>query len=101
MGSCEQCGRMVMGLRRLWRCFAKECTRRRGCRAIFGGSYSPNPCTHPGIDPAPGDGLCLLSIAGCLSVLFVPSCLDGVCFWGRSASTAAKLLGCYCGRALL
>lgn len=68
---------------------------------FFAGGYSPNPCTHPGTDPAAGEGLCLLSIAGRLSVLFVRSGWDSVCFWGTSASAAAKLLGHYCDRALL
>lgn len=70
-------------------------------RVFFWGGYSPNPCTHPGTDPAAGEGLCLLSIAGRLSVLFVHSGWDRVCFWGMSASAAAKLLGRYCDRALL
>lgn len=68
---------------------------------FFGGVYSPNPYTHPGMDPAAGEGLCLLSIAECLSALFVPSVRDGVYFWGKSASAAAKLSGCYCDGVVL
>lgn len=69
---------------------------------LGGGGVIPQiPAPTPGWIRLPGEGLCLLSIAGRLSVLFVPSGRDGVCFWGRSASAAAKLAGRYCGRALL
>uniref|UniRef100_A0A8B9IR57 LIM zinc-binding domain-containing protein n=1 Tax=Anser cygnoides TaxID=8845 RepID=A0A8B9IR57_ANSCY len=55
------------------------------------------PQADPGLDPAAGEGLCLLSIAGHLSALFVSSCRAGVCFWGWSASAAAKRRGVIAG----
>lgn len=70
---------------------------RERCKGFLGG-YSPNPCGTASMDPGAGEGLCLLSIAGCLSVLFVR---DRVCFWGRPMSVAAKLLRSYCAGALL
>ncbi|XP_035423836.1 filamin-binding LIM protein 1 isoform X1 [Cygnus atratus] len=88
------------------RCFAKGCGCRRGGggggECAFGegclwGGCSPNPQTNPGLDPAAGEGLCLLSIAGHLSALFVSSCRAGVCFWGWSVSTAAKRRGVIAG----
>jgi len=93
--------RMMMVLRMLRRCFAKGRACRQEGMWVFWRGYSPNPCTHPGMDPAAGEGLCLLSVTGRLSVLFVPSGRDGVCFWGRSASAAAKLSGDYCNGVLL
>ncbi|NWH59847.1 FBLI1 protein, partial [Geococcyx californianus] len=50
-------GRMVMVPRMLWRCFAKGCACRQEGMWGFGGSYSPSPHTHPGMDPAAGEGL--------------------------------------------
>uniref|UniRef100_A0A8B9VSW2 Filamin binding LIM protein 1 n=1 Tax=Anas zonorhyncha TaxID=75864 RepID=A0A8B9VSW2_9AVES len=44
---------------------------------VFLGGRSSNPQSSPGLDPAAGEGLCLLSIAGPLSALFVSSCPPG------------------------
>ncbi|NXL25143.1 FBLI1 protein, partial [Setophaga kirtlandii] len=41
----ERCGRMVMGLRRLWRCFAEGCACRRGCGEIH--TMAPVPASPP------------------------------------------------------
>lgn len=100
-GTVSGAGRMMTVLRMLRRSFTKGCACRQEGMWFFGGCYSPNPRTHPRMDPAAREGLCLLSIARRLSALFVPSGWDGVCFWGRSASAAAKLLGSYCDGVLL
>lgn len=95
----ERCGKMVMGLRRLWRCFAEGCACGRGCGGILWGAIPQIPAHIPAGSGSWGWALFALHCRVLIGAV-CPSCFDGVCFWGRSASAAAKLLGCYCDRAL-